>query len=1285
MKMRQRARLSVVAGLVVMTIAGSAWAQINRGILEGSVTDPQGAAIPSVRVEVTAVSTNVTLPTLTNSAGYYRVTDLVPGGYKIHFEVRGFSPLELTGVTVTPGQSSRADAQLQLGGTTQAITVSAAVTSIQTASTNFSTTVGTTTIASLPIQGRDIQQYIFQVPGIIGNGPPGSSFGFNSQFGTFPDPTHLQGTDVSVNGGQGGLNAWYLDGNLNQSAGLAETVVVNPSPDAVEEFQAITSGLSAEYGRSGGGVFNIVLKSGTNKVHGNAYEYLRNSYFNARNPFTSIDSQGHIVPQDQLRYNDFGGTLGGPVVIPHLYDGRNKTFFFFSWDESILHLGGNGVFTVPTPAMRLGNFSEDPNTAKFGLWNPYSTAGPDSQGLFQRTAFGSPAAGFPSGCLNTVVEANPGVTTCNFSTQIPANMMSNTAAFFMKAFPAPNYLDPLSGCPLANGGAYRICNNYLGSIGSIQNNANISLKIDHNWSDKSRYFGEWLFSPGNYNNSRLPWTGATFPEGSIGYGSNVPFDFANQIISFGNTYTLNPNLINEFRASFSRQYYTTHPETGGYPDSVTGLSSVQQLLAPLGIPEYPPTPAPSWFVNTPGGGSMNWGPEAWVSNMTASESYTILDNVTKILGKHTLRTGFVYRLSHVAEFQSAPDDLGFYGAGNVDPTTGLGGGSGLAELLMGAVMSTSSGPNASWQPYVRFRYWGFYGQDDYHVTPHLTLSLGLRYDIFGSFKARQPVSFFCLSCPNSATGLPGTLTYANRDYVPPNWNDWAPRVNFSWSPGNSTRTVVRGGYDVFFSNAYSSINSPQTIENLSGYSSDDIWEGSVNPAQCQALASQCVSWSLDSPGPKGPLSTPAFSLTLPAATKNPEYTGGLGAQQKPAHDPMVQTWSLEVQRALPGDVVLSVGYVGSHGTHTVGGYNWEYDYVHTADVLQYRNSINAQLPIADYYSGSTAQALQQVWGSATLPLSQLLKPYPFWSSLNGKQVFDGNNVYHSLDLRIEKRFSHGLNFNTAYTVSKNIGSALDGQIINMVIDPIHLGPRNGYVGGITGAFRNAARGYRQYQDPDNIAADRSLVFNDMPQILSVSSTYQLPLGMGKNYLNRRGPLNLLVGGWQLTGSFVAESGVPLSISGPCNAVTCRPDLVGNPRAVSGGQNATSWINSAAFLPPFGSDQSFWSNPNTSDNRWWQFGTAGARLPGLRSPGYWNLDASLGKQFYIDENRYFDFRWEVFNALNHQSLGVPNTTYCLSALPDGSTDLVHQAGCQFGRITNVQTDPRSMEFALKFNW
>ncbi|MGA2987750.1 MAG: TonB-dependent receptor [Terriglobia bacterium] len=1301
-------KVAWICGLfVAFALAGPGYAQLNRGILEGTVTDPQGAFIPGVKVTVTAVDTNVVLPTTTNNAGYYRVVDLVPGTYQVHFEGSGFSPLDLTEIAVPPGQTIRADAALKIGTTRQTVEVSAALQMVQTAATDFSTTISTNALDQIPLQGRDLQQLVFLVPGVSGNGPPGSSFGFNSQYGSFPDPTHMQGSDISVNGGIGGTNAWYLDGNVNLS-GQAESVIVNPSPDAVTEFAAITNGFSAEYGRSGGAVFSVVLKSGTNKLHGDVYEYVRNSYFNARNPFTSIGSNGQIIPQDALRYNDFGGTLGGPLVIPHLYNGRNKTFFFFSWDESILHINGSQVFSVPTPAEVGGNFSEDPNTAEYGIWDPSTTVGPAANGTFQRTAFGTPAAGYPNGCVNTVVAANPGVTTCNFATQLPTASLSSVAGFFMKSFPSPNYLNPLSNAPLAIGGAYRIASNYLAGVGSSQDGANISIKIDNQWSDKNRFFAEWLFNPGTYNNYRVPWTGATFPAGTFGFGSSLPFNYENQIIAFGNTYVFSPTLINEFRASYSRQYYTTHPKTAGYPSSDTDLSAVQAAIANSGIALSPLTAAPSWAVSSPGGGSMGWGPVGWTSNFTANESYTILDNVTKIMGKHTLRTGFMYRLSHVAMFQSSPTNLNFYGEGSVDPNTGLGGGSGLAQFMQGDVMSNgglksgaSSYATSAWDPYARYRYWGFYIQDDFRVASNFTLNLGLRYDIFGSYQTRQfggqvPDSKFCYTCPNSYTGMPGIDIFTgspgwpnNSDYVSPNWGDFGPRVNFSWSPFADRKTVIRGGFDSFYSNGYSMMNSAQNIENQDGYAEDFIWDDSNNPNQCAPNQGECVAWTLNSTGAKGPLTTPVFTPSFPAQSRQQTYGAVLLGTQKPTHDPWVQSWTLEVQRELPGNMALTVGYVGQHGTHLSGNFygTRNGDYVSTANRLKYENSINAVVPISSVYSGQTATALAQIWGSSSLPLSRLLLPYPAWSGVTPPVDFEGENIYHALDARLLKRLSHGLNFSVAYTWSKNIANPLAGQIIQTVIDPIHFA-RSGDVGGLTGALGGV--GGNAYQNPDNIRADRALALNDMPQMLNITPSYELPFGLGKPFLNQKGPLNAILGNWRLMGTFNAESGVPLSITGPCDGLqseigVCRPNLVGNPRAVSGGQNINDWINAAAFTPSFGTNQSFWAHPDPTASNWWQFGDAGERLSGLRSPGFWGLDASLGKQFHLSETKYLDFRWEIFNALNHQNPGMPNLGYCLPPNTDGSTDLVHQAGCSFGRITNVQTDPRAMEFALKFLW
>ena len=310
---------------------------------------------------------------------------------------------------------------------------------------------------------------------------------------------------------------------------------------------------------------------------------------------------------------------------------------------------------------------------------------------------------------------------------------------------------------MASGGASRICDNFLGAVGSSLNQQNYSLKIDHQWSDKSKYFGELLFSPGKYNNYRVPWTGATFPNDATGWRSNFPVDIGNTDIGLGNTYTATPTLVNEFRASFTRQYLNSHPNQG-YPDSITDQSEVKKVLAPIRIPQDPQMPVPNWGMSMPGGAWINFGPTQWVNMITAAESYNFLDNITKVAGKHTFKAGVVYRLEHTVYEGPYPTYFNFGGELAQDPTSGLGGG-GFEQFMMGAVATAgrNSATGLQNKPYNRFRYWGFYAQDDFRITPRFTLNLGLRYDLNGLFKIRNhPMNNFCLGCPNDVTGLKGS-------------------------------------------------------------------------------------------------------------------------------------------------------------------------------------------------------------------------------------------------------------------------------------------------------------------------------------------------------------------------------------------------------------------------------------------------------------------------------------------------------------------------------------------------
>ncbi len=1285
----------VVLGLV---LTSTGWGQLDRGSVEGTVTDQQGAAVAGAAVTVTSQSRNVSSPTTTNQTGYYQVIGLLPGKYTVQIKAEGFSAVRSQDVETVAGQTARFDAVLEVGSAQQRVEVNAASPLLETSASNFSTTVAQKTIDDTPLQGRDLQQLVYLMPGVANvAGPPGSNFGFNSQYGSFPDPSNAQGSDISVNGGQGGANAWYIDGSVNVS-GLTENANVNPSPDAVSEFQAVTNGFSSEYGRTGGGVFNVVLKSGTNQFHGDVYEYGRNSATSARNPFTSLSSTGQNINDRVLHYNDFGGTIGGPVIIPKLYNGKDKTFFFFSLDKTILHLDGQSVFSVPTQAMRTGDFSEVPASVTNGIYDPYSTVGPTANGQFQRTAFGTPLT--PNGCLNTVIDASASPT-CRFATQIPTSRLDPTAMFFLKSYPMPNYVDPNSNCPMGKGG-YAICDNYLGGIGSSQDPYNLSVKFDHQLSEKSRLFVEYASNFGSYDNFRTPWTGPTVPY--TGYGGNTPFDFKSLVGTVGHTYMVNSTFFNEFRFSFARQMFNAHPSQAGLPDSVTDLSEVQKVLAPSQIFLSQFTPSPTFSISMPGGASSTmqggasstFGSPGWTSQKQANDSFTILDDVTKIIGKHTIKTGFMYRLDRQGREISDPSTLVFNGGLTADPNTALGG-NGLEQFVMGAVANSSTGITA--QPYSSYPYGGLYLQDEYRITSNFTLNIGLRDDMIFFWKSRYgQESNFCLGCMNPQTGMEGEMVYEGlSSQIPqgnaiaqPHYADLAPRVNFAWDPFGDKKTVVRGGYDIFYTNASNSINNiGQGIQPGAQWQSFSNWTGSFYPNQCGELSGQCVAFPLsDTTTNKADLTIPAIPANRqpPAANLDPSYGASIQIHYPPAKDPRVQSYTLDIQRELPGSMVLEVGYAGSHGTHLAGEAWRQFNLVSTANKIKYGTSINADVPITDYYSGAQATMLAQVWGSTSLPRSILLSPYPFYGSLFTQSMYDGTSIYNGLNVRLQKRMTHGLTFLMAYTFSKKIYNASTDQLASQLFNTIALS-RAGIIGGRasttssvggTGGINGGA-----YQDPDNRNEDRTIAYDDIPNMFNVAFSYDLPVGKGRQWLASSGRLvDAVLGGWRVAGNFNMQSGVPLAVSGPCNQLTCRPNLVGNPSAVAGGQNTEHWINVNAFQPVFGNDQSFWANPNLNDPREYVFGTAGAYLPGLRAPGFLGLDATLMKDFHFTEQRYLEFRWEVYNALNHMNLGYPNTSYCLAPAADGSTNLVQQAGCSFGRITNIQTDPRSLQFALK---
>ena len=1261
--MRNNRRLKVVlATLAALAASALVRASLDHGNVQGLVTDPQGATIPGARVVVKNLDTSVSVVLTTNSAGLYLAPELVPGRYAVHAEAKGFTSIDITSVIVTANTTTEEDIQLKVGQTTQVIEVKATAALVQNTPSNFSTNLGSAIIQTVPLPGRDIQTLVQLIPGVTqSTGPSGAVFGFDSEFGGFPDPQHLVGSGISANGSQGGANAWYLDGSLNAALG-AENVVVNPSPDAVSEFNVVDNGLAAEYGRTSGAVVNVVLRSGSNQVHGDLYEFNRNSFFNSSNPFDRRNAQGIEFLEPADNYNDFGGTLGGPVFFPHLYNGKDKTFFFVSWDVSLLHENRPTLLTVPLSLERQGNFTQDPalapvcgvNGATNCIYDPYSTAGPNSSGLFQRTAFANPI--------------------------IPAGMIDPLAKFYVQSYPNPNFVDPLQQGP---GGCGLTCNNYIGPVGSSQTTHNISMKFDQNLKTRHKLFVEWLFNPSYYTNFRYPWDGATAPTGT-GIAGAQPYRTINQAATVGFTSTLTPSLLNEARMSFTRQNQIASPN----PNSVADTSAVENEVKNLNFILYPPTQVvPTIGIN----GLEGVGQQQWQNAIQGVQAYTFTDNVTKILGKHTVKSGMMFRRENNWNIAGWGYNLDFGGTLTRNPVTGLGGG-GLSQFLLGAVDVFSSGTGTYQPPWQTNNYWGGYVQDDYRIKPNFTLNLGLRYDYFGWFYERHNNSAnFDFNATNPDVPFKGAITYFGtpshpaRNVFPANGPDLGPRFGFSWAPFKSRKTVIRGGYGVIYSNGISSAFGDQNgaisapgIANYFPYNGDFTGE---RPA-----------FQLGLGAPNLHLPTAVF-----AKQTNDQFLGTTaGAFLQAPEDPYVEQGSFFIQQQLSSGMSLSVGYVGTHGMHLYGDEFRNYDYVPTAVRQKLRTGITLPVP--------TSPAIGAIYGCGTsCPGNLVLKPFPQYAAITANVSPNGFNDYNSFQVIWQERYSHGLNFLVSYTAQKNIESANYGSIIGNTATPTTLGRTVGrsslVPGAISGGSANTA-GSSAAENPDDLNRYIGLAPDDVPQVLNFVVSYALPAGPGRHYFTH-GPLSKALGGWQLNQNWNFQRGVPELIFGPCNGIgSCRPNIIGNPASDRSGNVAereNQWWNPNAFEANFGNNPAVIQEVSTglnpdgtafdynSLNSWWQYANEGTNCPTCRAPGFWNMDASLTKDFHISESKYFQFQWQVFNALNHQNLGLPNNSWCLPPGPGGQVDAVHVFGCQFGRIFNVQTDPRNMEFGLKFNW
>jgi hypothetical protein len=1131
--------------ILLLPLAVTSLAQQGTGGIFGTVTDPSGAPIVGSPVAVTNVDTNVTTKTTTGERGDYIFPRLPVGDYSVTASQAGFKSLVRTGVVLQVDQRAEVNLQLQLGDVGEKVEVTGDAPLVNTTNATVGEVIENRRIEELPLNGRNALSLMYLSPDV------------KAQAGTsgFAD----RGTalsNVSINGGPSSINSFLLDGGSNNQAFLQD-LNVNPTVDSIEEFKVQSGVMPAEFGFTLGGVVNMVTKSGTNSVHGSAYEFVRNNDFDARNAFAT-----GITP---YRYNQFGGAVGGPVYIPKTYDGRDKTFFFFNIEHWQYSYANSIITSVPTAAQRAGDFSGllTASGALTPIYDPASTVvNPNG-----------------SGYVRTVFPGNV----------IPGSLLDPVAQKFLSYLPLPNRTPS---------NAFTQANNLIALAPAALHMTQYMIKLDHHFSEKdTMFFRYFYYQEFNNNGGNDIYTSPLFDYRYDHYTAK------NAIVT--ETHTFSPTLLNELHLSLARNYF---------PFQAASFNS--GITSTLGLPaSVPDLEMPNVSAGLPGTADLSDG-------IRGQTSWQLADSVTWVRGLHTLKMGFDIRLQQANNFQ--PSGLSgsytFASALTSNPQSPSGTGSSVATFVLGQVSSASI-VTALGESEKGHSISGFV-QDDYRIAPHLTLNLGLRYDYQPwAVERNNGLSNFVPTAVDSVNGLKGAVLYAGKGFsgsplggTP--MNSFGPRAGLAWDITGNSKTVFRTGYGIYYEN----VVSRDLFGNTAGF------------------ASTTTSYS----PPGGNTNLPAFKFSqgLPTPPTQPlgsalgpaAFLGqGVSYDQSGQSVPRAQEWNASLQRQLPGQWVVELGYAGNHANHLVaGGYNLDQL---NPSYLSQGNALQNLVP--NPYAGVVPGSL----GAATITEQQSLLAFPYYTGVTVRDPHLGDSIYHAGFVSVKKKFSSGLVLLASYTKAKLISDS--------IVIPDNFGSLLEGNATVTG-YQNGLY---------NRAGERSIDPTNVAQRVIVSGVYELPVGKGKP-LNLTNPvMNGMFGGWQAQGIFTVQSGLPLVVTGANNNVATRPNSTGQSAKLS---NPTQyeWFNTSVFVNP----------PN------YTYGNLGRALPDVVGPGTINIDMSLIKNLHLWERVSLQIRAEAINMTNHVNLGMPNTSFV-----PGSNGL--NSSSTFGTITSAAA-ARILQFGAK---
>jgi hypothetical protein len=1220
--MKKRMNAAVVTRLVqcilllflFSSIAG--YGQAGRGAINGSITDQTGAIIPGAKVTLLNKANGVTVHTTTNSSGNYAFISLNPGVYSITANEKGFVTIVHDDVTVTVDQTTTVNLTLQIGSVSNVITVKGTAGLIESSNSTVGQLISAATIDRVPLLTRDVYDLVQLSPGVTpANGAANSSSSQAISSITSGRPG-ISVSSYTINGAIVGSVYYMVDGSPigvaeNNSAAILPAMGI--PEDAVQETRVETQNTPASYQSGGAGVISLATKSGGDRFHGDVFGVFRpnilasNEYFNKQSQLSSGTAN---TPPSFHRYQE-GGSIGGPIL-------HSKLFFFADYEATQQALfDGSNTFTVPTSAERTGDFSAD----SFTIYNPMVPDNPDGT----RQPFAN----------NIIPNPNP------------------IALKFLAEMPKCNMPNPTT-CDSATDGA--VNNLYVPGV-DPSTAQKFDIRMDFEQSEKQHIFGRFSFdrlSSSLVNAFNNMWD--PFYAQNITNGRNI---------LLADDYAFNANTVLQLRYSFTRHY----EDQGGDPRQngfdITTLGFPASLAAEENYKTLPYV-----IFNDVGGGVG--GTANYNTFIYASENSDISASMTRVQGKHEISTGFEYmrRFLNVGQ-PPAPSGAYYFDNSATDQSVASGvGGSDFASFLVG--MGTPPGTES-----VNFTkdlfvaesspYYAAFVQDTYRPLQNLTITAGLRWDVFGGRNERHNrLEYFNPNVSATAdsvsyTGAEVYVNGSNRSPFATNLSDFGPRLGFAWQP--VTRVVVRGGVGIYFGPSPEMAGS--ALLDSDGFSSTTNWNatcynndgntvyngtsGCAGAAPNSPAPSDTGIYSLSNPFPNGVV--PVFN-TPPSGLANNLGTT-LNTVLRSQRTPTTYNFNMNVEYQFPREVVLDLGYVGSRGLFLPMG-SFDSNTLSLETIGKYGAALcvdpsNPACQNVPNTWGPTQPATNANYGSSTVPLWVSLQQFPQFGNgsygsgngvlLNGYP--GGDSEYSSMQAKLQKRLSSHITTLGSFTWAKLITD--DGN------------PPLGFVGSHGGAA----------QDTKDLRYEHSVSPQDVKYQFTGMVSYDLPVGPGRAIQPDRAA-NIFLGGWTANGILYLSTGIPIAspvVGAPVSYFNQRPNLTCDP-SKGAPHTATTWFNSTCFTLPSSS---------------FVPGTAPAYLDHVRTMGSRDLDISLYKSFSMGEARNLRLDVSSYNLTNQAQLGMPGVPSITDVLTQPSV------AATFGTITSTVNTPRQFQFGARFTF